>query len=350
MISKVKTLSVALIFAIFSINAYAQTKVVVIPMAGDDLKQLANIVTVAKKNGDFTDPVAAMKSIEGLADENNRYLLVIAPGVYTLTEALVMHEYVDISGSGQNATMLTGAISSGNRDQTSALIQGANHTGIRSLSIENTGGATYSMGVYNAIASPRISDMTITVTGGIRNYGVLNVTSSPAMSNITISASSESGRNFGVLNLASSPTMFDMAIAVSGGERSYGIYNTSPSSPTMSNITILVSGKSISFANYGTYNSSGTSPTMSDMTIEVSGGAGVNYGIYKASDASFTRIRNSTISASEGSNNYSVFESGSGDRETYISDSILTGEVIGTPKCSFTFSETGTDLTANCRP
>ncbi len=100
----------------------AADKVVVIPLLGHG-KTLKNIVTVAKANGKFTDPVAAVNSITG-ASENNPYLVVIGPGVYTLTHTLKMKPWVDITGSGENVTRLVGTISNDNEDESSAIVQG----------------------------------------------------------------------------------------------------------------------------------------------------------------------------------------------------------------------------------
>jgi len=87
-------------------NVVAQNKVVVIPMAGDDLKPLANIITVAKENGDFSDPIAAMNSITD-ASETNPYLVVIAPGDYDLGTGFIdIKSFVRLAGSGPQATIL----------------------------------------------------------------------------------------------------------------------------------------------------------------------------------------------------------------------------------------------------
>ena len=59
--------SSGLILGTICLFAFAQTKVVVVPMGGDAMP-MQNIVTVAKKNGDYTDPVEAMESISD-ADE-----------------------------------------------------------------------------------------------------------------------------------------------------------------------------------------------------------------------------------------------------------------------------------------
>jgi len=107
----------------------AQSRVVVIPLFGDDPKPLKNIVTVAKANGDFKNPVSAVNSVTD-ASASNPYLVVIGPGVYTLTQTLVMKEYVEIVGSGENVTRLEGAISTNSLDASSAVISGANNAAL----------------------------------------------------------------------------------------------------------------------------------------------------------------------------------------------------------------------------
>ncbi len=94
-----------MLFLLAPLTVLAQSKVVVIPLFGDDAKPLKNIITVAKANGNFTDPVAAVNSI-GDASANNPYLVVIGPGVYTVTQPLEMNEHVDIIGSGLRVSKL----------------------------------------------------------------------------------------------------------------------------------------------------------------------------------------------------------------------------------------------------
>lgn len=98
-----------LMVVFFVSHVAAQDKVVVIPL--NSAKKLQNVVTVSPRNGDFTDPVAAVNSITG-ASAANPYLVLIGPGVYTLTQPLPMKPFVTIAGSGREATTLTGSISS----------------------------------------------------------------------------------------------------------------------------------------------------------------------------------------------------------------------------------------------
>ena len=108
--------------------AYAHNRVVVVPLSGDDIEPLSNIVTVAKRNGDFSNPLAAMASITD-ASASNPYLIVIAPGVYNLGGQLVMKEFVNIAGSGKEVTTLTGNVST-TSVETAALVVAANNVSI----------------------------------------------------------------------------------------------------------------------------------------------------------------------------------------------------------------------------
>ena len=190
--------------------AFAQNRVVVIPLfdgacASGTCKPLKNIVTVAKANGMFADPVAAVNSITDASD-TNPYLVVIGPGVYTVTVPIVMKPYVEITGSGETVTKIKGAIST-ESESTSAIVRGANRSALSFLTVENTGGVgIFSIALYNDHVSPKVSNVIATATGGTANYGVHNGSSSPEMTNVTASAAGGEG-NYGVYNTSSSPVI-----------------------------------------------------------------------------------------------------------------------------------------------
>lgn len=270
-----------------SSEVQATDRVVVIPMGS--AKTLQNIVTVAKGNGKFTDPVAAVNSITD-ASATNPYLVLIAPGKYTLTATMVMKPYVDITGSGENVTLLTGAISSGNPDATSAIVKGANHATLSNLSISNTGGNTYSIGIYNTGLgiSSRLQQVLTTATGGTINFGVLNETnSSPIMTDMNVIAGGGGTANAGVVNnINSSPIMTEVNIVIiSAGTDNYGVYNIASSSPIMTGVNTAVSGGT---TNYGVYNIDSASPTIRRSSL-----AGATDGL--ANSSATATISQSTI-------------------------------------------------------
>jgi len=54
----------------FNIAVSAHNNVVVIPLLGDEVRPLQNVISVAKSNGDFTDPLAALASIDDESENN----------------------------------------------------------------------------------------------------------------------------------------------------------------------------------------------------------------------------------------------------------------------------------------
>lgn len=72
------------------------------------------------------------------------------PGVYDIgTNSLVMQAYVDIEGSGENVTKITGTLSP-NEGTTYGVVLGASNAEIRFLTVENTGTGTYTDAIYNS--------------------------------------------------------------------------------------------------------------------------------------------------------------------------------------------------------
>jgi len=170
-----------------------------------------NVAVVALSGGDYTNPATAMGDyITWCAahSETNPCLLKIMPGVYNIgTSTVVMQPYIDIEGSGQIVTVITGTVSSGSFPPTNGVVNGANNAEIRFLTVKNTGGAGHAAAILNSSASPAMTNVTVAASGGIssNNYGVYNSSSSPTMTNVTASGS--------------------------GGERITMVFSTSPPRP-----------------------------------------------------------------------------------------------------------------------
>ena len=95
-------------------------------------------------------------------------------GVYT--EQVTMKPYVDIQGSGELATKITWT---GSITDTPGTVMGASNAELRFLTVENTGGYTYAVAIYNSSASLRLTHVTANASGGIAdNFGLLNLSAS----------------------------------------------------------------------------------------------------------------------------------------------------------------------------
>ncbi|WP_113952716.1 hypothetical protein [Arenicella xantha] len=179
--------------------AHAQNKVVVVPMSGDDLKPLANIITVAKANGDFNDPVEALMSITD-ASAANPYLVVIAPGEYTLTERLTMKPYVNVSGSGPEVTRLLGSFASSSQTFGTVVVATSNSR-IENLTIQNTGSGANMSGIYGVFSDFTVSNVHILVEGNTDGtvYGMIIRVSSWTVSDSVIESVNEgAGDSYGI--------------------------------------------------------------------------------------------------------------------------------------------------------
>ena len=218
-------------------NTQAHNKVVVIPLAGNDVKQLKNIVTVAKENGDFTLPNLAVSSITD-ASAANPYLIVIAPGEYNLNGNLTMKPYVSISGSGREVTRLIGA---GSND---GMVRCADNTELSDLSIEATtptfGSFNIAVGCTNT--SPRLTRLSVSAQGGRFNYTTyIRDGASPELTDYKTESNSAADANIGIFIQNASPIMNNVtAIGINTDASSLGtgVDTISVSSPIISNSTM----------------------------------------------------------------------------------------------------------------
>jgi hypothetical protein len=206
------------------------------------------------------------------------YLIHLGPGVYNLESTnIIMKEWVSIQGSGQEATKITGAVSTAGFDATSAIVSGVNNASLTDLTIENTGGGSISMAIFNQTAWPHIERVTASASGGVLNYGMVNQSSSPTMIDVTAVASGGTS-SYGMYNVStSSPIMTNVSASASGGNTGCGVCNTNSSSPTMINVTAYGSGVSNS---YGVWNNVSSSPTMTNVSATASGGSLNSVGVH----------------------------------------------------------------------
>ena len=240
----------------------------------------ARVVWVADDGtGDVLLLSAALASITD-ASASNPYVVKIAPGVYTETSTVALKTYVAVEGSGQGFTTITCACGNDVFDATAATVTAGNIVAeIRHVTINNTGTASYSFGVYAAYVydgSVSMNNVTVTATGGTSyNTGVYNVTSELSMNNVTATGTGGT-YSYGVYNSSSSPSMNNVTATGTGGTYSYGVSNTS-SSPSMNNVTATATGT----FNRGVYNGNSSSASIRNSSI-----TGGTNSIYNSADSS----------------------------------------------------------------
>ena len=179
-----------------------------------------NVLVVAKSGGHYNTINAALTSISDNST-TNRYLIWVAPG--TFTEMVTMKEYVDIEGAGELQTKIT----SPSTGCCSGTVNGAPNTELRFLSVENTGGAQYAIGLYNPA---RVLHVTVAATGGLSNTIAVNsYYASPSLTSVNLSAT-QTGMTigtyaYGVNSFGSNVMLVDSTIGASGGYFAEGAFS-----------------------------------------------------------------------------------------------------------------------------
>ena len=301
-------------------------------------QKYANVVVVAKSGGDYTTIGAALAAITG-ASATNRYLVWVAPGTYT--ETVTMKQYVDIQGAGELVTKITYGGSAGFSTGT---VIGADNAELRFLTVENTGGNTYAIAIYNGSASPRLTHVACIASGGATTtYGVRNFTGSPVMTHVAVSVTTSGTLAYGVYNgTSSAPELTEVTVDVSGAGTHYGIRTEISSNTTLRDVTVRVSGGS---DNRAVRNDSPVA--MLNVVASASGGSSSNYGVYNTDVVTMTNV---TASAAGGNFAGGIYSTGAEVIMQFVNASGLDASVISYGIYSnFTSTVTMTQVIATAR-
>jgi hypothetical protein len=267
---------------------------------GDPGPRPAQIVWVAKSGGDFTTVNAALASITDNSAAK-LYLIRIAPGTYTETSGVELKAYVNIEGSGKDATTITCACGSSTQpsdDGSSATLRAGGsdlHSEVRDLTVANTGpglystgiwthsehvtlrrltttatgGATLTIGLFTSSTSPLITEVTAAATGGSEAWGMSNEFASPTVIGGSATGSGATGLNGGISNFGGFGDFRDVTASANGGNDAVGMRNGF-TQPTMIGGSAAASGATAT--NTGINNNSAY---MTFNTVTATGTGGV---------------------------------------------------------------------------
>jgi len=286
-------------------------------------KKYAKVAVVAQSGGDYTNPITAINDLNswcGTPSSSNPCLLKIMPGIYDIgTNPLdLISPYVALEGSGERITKIIGSIDG----ELSGVVIGAV---IRSITVENIGGGTYSnaiytngaqeisnvtaiasggianIGIFNSYGAPAITNVTAYASGGVNNDAIYNYFSGGKMVDIEATASDGTSTNHGILNWRSSPLMLDIEASVSGAATENIAIKNIDFEGLMMNIIATASGGNYSVGIYSSGQNNISSVTIKNAVISASGGT-TNYGIMNTGTKSVTfRTDHATITGSTAS-------------------------------------------------
>lgn len=227
--------------------------------------------------------LAAMASIPS-ASASDPWLVKLEPGVYDLGgQFLALREHVDVEGSGREVTRIT---ADGADELNRGTVMGAEHAGLRSLTVENRGGGrNFATAIYNGGVSPTLWDLHVLASD--RNpIGIHNVDSAARVTNVDVGVVAASGYAYSVWNESPTSntdppaaTFVDVIAQAEGQAYNYGFYNSN-TSPSLTRVSATARGG----ANTALYNSWNTSPVVRDSSFTAENGNGFNIAINSASN------------------------------------------------------------------
>jgi hypothetical protein len=176
-----------------------------------------------------------INALAGITDASatKRYVVKVEPGIYDVGATMLeMKPYVDIEGSGQQATVIKGV---GNADETlvTGVVRGASSCELRDLQVQSVGSPALYISiavlVYNADTS--IRDITVSVTGET-TWGIRNANSPASIEGVTIdSQATRVAYGIGNKFVQSLPTIRRTVIRAAGNNIAYGISSVDGASP-----------------------------------------------------------------------------------------------------------------------
>jgi hypothetical protein len=216
------------------------------------------------------------------ASATKHYVVKVEPGIYDVGSTMLsMKPYVDIEGSGQQATVIQG-VGTTDTSATTAVVKGASSSELRDLQVRSTGSASLpiAIAILAVDADTSIRDVTVYSSGGDSNWGIRNVNAPTHIVGVTVNTQ--------------------------GGNVAYGIGNKlALATPTIERTVINVTGAA--HIVYGISCVYCAPKAVRDVQVNVTGGT-TNYGLYVEliGTSASTRITNSAITAET----YGVFLSG----------------------------------------
>jgi hypothetical protein len=259
----------SVVVALVSVAGAAQAQpavdpATVLPLRGRPMVVVSPVGTPADNGAALIAGMAAITS----ANANRPWLLKIDPGVYDLgASSLAVKPFVDVEGSGEEATVVRSAASSA-----TISVPGSWTGELRALRVENLGGDTSAVAVDVAAGgTPRFRDLVVVATGGTGGNIGLRSSSPSVLTRVTATAS---GPNPRTIFLEGSQTLRDVQAVATGDAvtEADAIWLNGGGTHSLERVRATVTGE----RGAAIYINSCTAATLHDVTASISAIDGAN--------------------------------------------------------------------------
>ena len=294
----------------FKVRANVSTAHVLVSVVGYYSKAVQTVFVHPVPGNHPASGTRLINALAGIttASATKRYVVKIEPGIYDVgSTSLEMKPYVDLEGSGREATVIRGT---GGEDFNYGVVKLASSAELRDLKVlcEGLQGTT-AIGVLGANAhSGRITNVVIESSGGSATWGLRNIGSLNLVmrnSTITLASSAGSGDNYGIVNRNfASLTVERTEVTVSGRPNGYGVFSED-ADLSLKDVSIDATGGTVAYGYYWNSQFGNGALTVSHSTIVAQGASSQAFGI-RFGGSSPMKVEHSRIEASSTGLSYGV--------------------------------------------
>lgn len=271
------------------INAANGSTHVLLTVVGYYSRDIQTVHVHPVPGNDTASGTRLINALAGITDASatKHYVVKVEPGIYDVGSTMLeMKPYVDIEGSGQQATIIKGV---GNTDETlvTGVVKGASSCELRDLQVQSVGSSALYIAISILVidADTSIRDVTVYTSGGIGNWGIRNSNSSSHIVGVTINTQAGSSFGYGIGNklTGAHPTIERTVINVTGGSTGslYGISGVYCAPKEVRDVKVSVAGGLHAYGYYiDNFTGSVTSAQITNSTILVKDAAANNAGVF----------------------------------------------------------------------
>ncbi len=298
----------------------------------------------------------ALSAIAGNS-ASSPFLLKIEPGVYDIgATALTMKTFVDVEGSGENATFIVASRGNASLTTTAAAVIAAANAELRQLSVTNTApGSLFSVGFFTS-TSARLRDVTIHSTGATQNsIGVFATSASAklAISRCTISGTAMSGTSSTTAVQLSTGATVDIQNSnvtgkgIGGTGSNFGVSLLSSSAKTtIDGCTILSTGTG--GQNTAVSVAPGTATILNSIVQAETNGSRAAVSTSAQATAVINVFHSRLLALSAFPNSSEISVSKGANSTIRVAASQVDSSSTGTPKCVHVYDDEMNDLNNSC--
>ncbi len=194
-----------------------------------------------------------INALAGITDASStkHYVVKVEPGIYDVgSTMLTMKQYVDIEGSGQQATIIKGN-SNFDTNLVTAVVKGASDAELRDLQVQSLSYSSLPISIAILLdgTNTSVRDVT-TLTTGSSTWGIRVLSASPTIEGVTVNSNSTASATGIGVKLTGAAPIIKRSVIKATGTNVYAISGVYAAPKILRDVEIEATGSSLAYGFY----------------------------------------------------------------------------------------------------